>query len=281
MNWFSNVMDCLKDSLELSARNKKIFIPSMVFLFIIWAFIIIFCIIAFVLAIGGIDAMLLNADYSTILFKVLPFVTAALFVFGIILPIVYCMVEAGLLGMLKSVVERGSTDSGDFFGSMGRNWFRIFIGVGIVSSILMLAFILAAVIILPAAAVLFAGIVTYGWAFIFAGVLINVYFGVWAAISIVDDIGPWKAVKKGFELSKKYFRPLFIMFLLPAVLSSYFTSLVFSIPLLGLIISPVLATIISTYFKLVIVKFYISSKNTDAGVSDCIRIRNSNSRYTV
>lgn len=254
MNLFSITMDSFKESMQLSARNMKIFIPSIVSLVInviaVLAFIVI---LIWFIAVSDFSE-LPDSDFISVLRATLPLTISGLFIFGIAIPTVYTMIEAGILGMLKAVIQTGKASADDFFNGLKKYWFPIFIGLGIVG-IILLVLLLS---ILPVVLVILAGVLTFGWAFIFSGLLINIYFGVWATILVADDRGAWQAIKQGFSFGNRFFWPLIIIFLSSVFITNYILNLAGSIPFVGLLGIPVIASIMSTYFKLVVMKFYLT-----------------------
>ncbi len=254
MNLFSITMDSFKESMQLSARNIKIFIPSIVSLVINVIAVLIFIAILIWFMVVSNFPELSDTDFISVLRATLPLSISGLIIFGIAIPTVYTMIEAGILGMLKAVIQTGNASAADFFNGLKKYWLPIFVGLGIVG-IILLVLLLS---ILPVALVILAGVLTLGWAFLFAGLLINIYFGVWAAILVADDIGAWQAIKQGYSFGNRFFWPLIIIFLASVLITNYILNLAGSIPFVGLLGIPVAASILSTYFKLVVMKFYLT-----------------------
>ena len=251
MKWFEVFIDSCRDSFELSAKNFKLYLPNLIAMIITGVLIFILFIASIIFGVttlfkGNIDSI----DVEGILKSLIPLIILFLIIVGIIMPVVYCMVEAGILLMCKRMSVNGNANFADFFQGLKMYWYQVLIGLSIVGLIPIILFI-------PAFILLFlADILTLGYGFISGWAIFNVFFGTWGAIMVVDEISAWAAIKKGYGFGKKNFWILFFIFFSATPIIGITSVLIKAVPLLGMFIAPLCVITINTYFKLVLVKYY-------------------------
>jgi len=251
MKWYDAFFDSCRDSLELSTKNFKLYLPNIivmiitgVLIFIISIVFIFFGVAAF--SSGVSNSMNMEKSFETII----PLIVLVVIIVGIILPIMYCMVEAGILFMSKKISINSSANFSDFFYGLKKYWWQIIIGVNIVGLLLLLLFIPAFIVFS------LVDILTFGYGFMSAWTIFNVFFGTWGAIMVIDEISAWEAIKKGYGFGKQNFWALSLIFFCSMPIVGFASVLLKVIPLAGIILAPIAVTIINTYFRLVLVKYY-------------------------
>jgi len=247
MKWFDYLMDSCRDSLELSTKNFKLYLPNLIAMIITGVLIFILFIASIIF--GATPLFRGNID-SINLKSLIPLIVLFLIIVGIILPLMYCMVEAGILLMCKRISVNQNTNFTDFFQGLKMYWTQVLIGLSIVGLIPIILF-LPAFILLS-----LADILTLGYGFISGWAIFNVFFGTWGAIMVVDEITAWEAIKKGYGFGKKNFWILFFIFFSATPVIGITSVLIKSVPLFGMIFAPIGVIIINTYFRLVLVKYY-------------------------
>ncbi len=253
-NWFEVVMDSCKECLELSAKNLRIFIPSLVYLGVT-VFLIVACIVAVIIFfIGSTMTGSMLSAFGDVASNGLPLMLGLAGLIVLVLLIMYSMVQAGVLAMLRTYLQDGRADYADFFAGLKKNWLGMFLGFVLVFLLLLLLAIPIAILV-P-----IAGILTFGWGFLFGVVVLFVFFATWPVILTVDEEGVLSAIGKGFKIGKKFFWPLMVIGLLWTVIPSYLSGLVIAIPLVGLLAVPVVGTLLGVYFRFVLMRFYLSTK---------------------
>jgi len=258
MKWFDYLMDSCRDSLELSTKNLKLYLPNIIAMIITGVLIFILFIASIIFGAttlfkGNIDSM----NVEGVLKSLIPLIIVFLVIIGIILPILYCMVEAGILLMCKRITVSGNANFTDFFQGLKMYWYQVLIGLSIVGLIPIILFIPAFILLL------FADILTLGYGFISGWAIFNVFFGTWGAIMVVDEISAWEAIKKGYGFGKKNFWILFFIFFSATPIIGITSVLLKAIPLAGMIFAPIGVIIINTYFRLVLVKYYYEVSKGD------------------
>ncbi len=253
-NWFHVVMDSCKECLELSAKNLKIFIPSLVYLGVA-VFFVVACIVAVIIfTIGSIVSDSMLSAFRDVVSNGLPLMAGLACLISLALLIMYSMVQAGVLGMLRVYLQDGKADYADFFSGLKKNWLAMFLGFVLVF-LLLLVLAIPIVILVP-----IAGILTFGWGLLFGVVLLFVFLATWPVILTVDEEGVFSAIGKGFKIGRKFFWPLAVIGLLWTVIPSYLSGLVIAIPFAGLVGAPVVGTLLGVYFRFVLIRFYLSTK---------------------
>lgn len=253
MNWFDTFMDNCKNALMLSTKKSKIFLPYIIYLFIQGAVIIFSVAFAFAMGISFI-----GHGFEEIIMKAGTMIIFLLLIVGIGLPIMYCMVEAGTLAMIKKLLETGNTVKQDFFDGLKKYWFRYLVGISIVWLCYLAIFIVA---LIPT---LLAELLTLGYGTILCMTIVNVFFGIWSVIMVAEDIGGVKAVKRGIEFGKKNFWLMFLLIIASTLISKYAVGLVSIIPLLGFLATPFVGAVVGIYFKIVMFDYYNEQKKQTA-----------------
>lgn len=250
MKWFDYFIDSCRDSIQLSANNLKLYLPNIVS-FAITIILVIFLVIAS--AVSGVSiasTSIYSSGFENFIKALMPLMILFLAVGGIILPIIYCMVEAGVLMMSRKISENGNANFSDFFEGVKKYWVQVLIGVSIIG-LLLIVILLPAVIVL-----LLADLLTFGYGFTAGWAIFSVLFCTWGAIMVVDEISAWEAIKKGCSFGKKNFWGLFFIFFSISPIIGVVCLIVNTIPLLGMLVAPLVSIVIATYFKLVLVKYY-------------------------
>ncbi|MGE5474305.1 MAG: hypothetical protein ACM3UU_08810 [Ignavibacteriales bacterium] len=251
MKWFESFIDSCRDSLELSSNNLKLYVPNLISFGITLILVVILFIMAVVFGVStAISYNSASFSFEETIKRLMPLMIAFLVIGGIILPIIYCMVEAGVLMMSRRISEKGSTSSSDFFDGLKKYWVQVLIGVSIIGLLVIIIFIPLVIVFI------LADILTFGYGVIAGWAVFNVLFGTWGAIMVVDEISAWEAIKKGYGFGKKNFWGLFFIFFSATPIIGITSLIISTIPLLGILASPLIGIVIGTYFKLVLVKYY-------------------------
>lgn len=257
MNLFSIVMDSCKESMQLSSKSLKIFVPYIVSTAITAAIIIVFILISVIAAVGGIVYRLPeNIDSSNIFAALGTLIIGGVVIAAVVLPVIYSIVEAGLLGMLKSLLQNGQTRWSDFFRSVREKWLGMLGGSIVAALISVIVTVIAAVILV------LAHIITLGWGMLLGTSILYVFLGAWSTIYIIEETGPVNAITRGFYLGKRYFWALLILGMANTLLAMYLSQLASSVPIVGLLFASIAAAVVGTYFKLVLMRFYLAVRES-------------------
>lgn len=251
MKWFDIFMDSCRYGLELSEKNLKLYLPNIIGIVINAVLVFILVIFAVFSGVGTIFRGNLDSmSFQEVLKSFMPLIVSFFIIVGIMIPVIICMVEAGILMMSKKISINGSANFTDFMEGLKRYWVQILIGVSIVGLVAIIIFIPALILLL------LADVFTCGYGFAAGIAVFNVLFGTWGAVMVVDEISAWQAIKKGYGFGRKNFWALFLMFLSSILIAGLVSILIKCIPLLGILAAPFGAAIINTYFRLVLVKYY-------------------------
>ncbi len=254
--WFDEIMDDCKQALFTANKYKGIFIP----IFLKLALSLAIGIFVVVSIIGGIARHRYILDYvftdSWAMMEVLPGVLLSGLILYLLVLVGHSIIDVGSINMFKQALNGQKPTFKDFGEGIKHYLLKVLLGklflhvlILIASPIWICLYLLYAVLV---------GTLTAGWGIIFLAVAVSVFLGTWISITVLEGSSPLTAISKSLRLGKRYFKGLFVVILASSLISSY------SVSIFGILAAVVggwfIAGVVSTYFRLVILKIYYRNK---------------------
>lgn len=260
MNRFNDLMDDMKEALELSSRYKGIFLPALIGNVVLFVVIII-AIVGMVFGmigtgVGAAMAARANEGFGA-LFAIIGGMVIAMILMTLVITIAILTIEIGIIGLVIGVTEDQKPSAGLFFGAVKEHLLPV-IGTNIA---LFFIYIIAFVILLIPLVIylLTVGILSGGWAMLLLSCTMQALLGYWVLIKVEDRIGGFEGLRRNIKFGRHYYWLLILVVYLEISFAGYLPSL---LGLIGAAIGSIfIAYVVSTYFKIVVLLTYRRYKN--------------------
>lgn len=254
--WFDEIMEDCKQALFTANKYKGIFIP----IFLKLALTLAIGVFVVISTIGGIARHRYILDYvftdTWAMMEVLPGILMSALVLYLLVLVGHSIIDVGSINMFKQALSDQKPTFKDFGEGIKHYLLKVLLGklflhvlILITSPILIFLYLLYAVVV---------GTLTAGWGVVFLAVALSAFLGTWISITVLEGSSPLEAIGKSLRLGKHYFKGLFVVLLAASLISSYAVS-IFGI-LAAVVGGWFIAGIVSTFFKLVILRIYNRNK---------------------
>jgi len=261
MNRFNNLMDDMKESLELSCRYKGIFLPALIGNVVLFIVIILTIVgLVFGMIGTGLGAAMAGARDGGFgaFFAIIGGMILVMFMMILFITIAILIIEIGIIGLVIGVTEDQKPSAGLFFGAVKAHLLPV-IGTNIA---LFFIYIIAFVILLIPLVLylLTVGLLSGGWAMLLLSSTMQALLGYWVLIKVEDRIGGFEGLRRNIKFGRAYYWLLILVVYLNVSFASYLPGL---LGFIGAAIGSIfIAYVVSTYFKIVVLLTYRRYKDS-------------------